>query len=117
MDLDKNLEPIKIDDSCIETAIFALFKINIVEHIRLKASLTKQFHLSPQSIDELPYWEFELYLKLLNQMVKEENDAQKSEMDKYHVNNYSKIANPSRSSFKMPSMNDLGSGNFKLPKF
>ena len=47
--------------------------------------MTKQFNIPPQSFDEMPYWEFEIYLKLLNNAVKEENESQKAEMDKYHI--------------------------------
>ena len=113
--------PPKLDNSYIETAIFTLFKINIVEHIRLRASLTKQFHIPPQSFDKMPYWEYEIYLKRLSDLVKEENDSQKKEMDKYHISDYAKMSNPSNMrkmmNPKMPSMSGIGSGGFKMPGF
>ena len=113
--------PQKLDNSYIETAIFTLFRINIVEHVKLKASLTKQFHIPPQSFDEMPYWEYEIYLKLLSDLVKEENDSQKKEMDKYHISDYAKMSNPSNMrkmmNPKMPSMSGIGSGSFKMPGF
>ena len=113
--------PLRLDNSYIETAIFTLFRINIVEHVKLKASLTKQFHIPPQSFDEMPYWEYEIYLKLLNDLVKEENDAQKNEMNKYHLSEYSKMTNPSNMKKmmnpKMSPMPGIGSGSFKMPGF
>ena len=116
-----DIVPQKLDNSYIETAIFTLFKINIVEHIKLRASLTKQFHIPPQSFDKMPYWEYEIYLKLLSDLVKEENDSQKKEMDKYHISDYAKMSNPSNMrkmmNPKMPSMSGIGSGSFKMPGF
>lgn len=117
MEGDVDYPPLKLDNSFIETAIFALYRVNIIDHIRLLASLTKQFHIPPKSFDEMPYWEYEIYLKVLNDLVKEENDAQKSEMDKYHVSEYSKMTSPSNMRKVMnpstPKVN-IGSG-FKVP--
>lgn len=83
--------------------------------------MTKQFHIPPQSFDKMPYWEYEIYLKLLSDLVKEENDSQKKEMDKYHISDYAKMSNPSNMrkmmNPKMPSMSGIGSGSFKMPGF
>lgn len=114
LDLNQQQSSDRLDNSFIEIAIFALFKINIVEHIKLKASMTKQFNIPPQSFDEMPYWEFEIYLKLLNNAVKEENESQKAEMDKYHISDYSKMASPSN---MKSMMNPKMPTDFKIPKF
>ena len=47
--------------------------------------MSKQFHIAPTSFNDMYYWEFEIYMRYINDLVKEENDAQKSEMDKYGV--------------------------------
>lgn len=47
--------------------------------------MSKQFHIPPTSFNDMYYWEFEIYMKYVNDLVKEENDAQKAEMDKYGV--------------------------------
>ena len=47
--------------------------------------MSKQFHIAPTSFNDMYYWEFEIYMKYVNDLVKEENEAQKSEMDKYGV--------------------------------
>ena len=62
--------------------------------IKLKASLSKAFHIQPSEIDAMPMWEFELYIKTLNELVEEENDKQQKEMDKYHVKDYMNMSNP-----------------------
>lgn len=96
----------------MEIAIFALFKINLIEHIKLKAILAKQYHIQPSEIDNMSYWEFELFVKHLNDAAQEENDKQQAEMDKYHVSEYMNMARPGNISKmtqaatpKMPNMN------------
>lgn len=89
-----------------------MFRINLVEHIKMKAALAKQFHIQPSEIDKMPYWEYEIFIKQINDLVKDENDKQKSEMDKYHVSEYMNMARPgninkmmSNAQPKMPNMN------------
>ena len=121
MDLDKygwlkegdiDYPPKSLDEQYIETALFALFKINLLEHLKVKAALTKQFHVAPKDFDDMYYWDYEIYLKSLNDLVKEENDSQKAEMDKYHINDYMDKARSGKlmETPKMPSMSGFGSG-------
>lgn len=63
--------------------------------IRLKASLSKSFHIQPSEVDKMPMWEFELYVKQLNDLVEEENERNKSEEDSYDIKKYKKMADPS----------------------
>lgn len=98
-----------LDNSYIESAIFGLWRINIVGLIKTKASLTKNFHISPVEIDKMVYWEYEMWINALNDQIEEENKNQQSEMDKYDVSKYQKmVQNPSKMIPKMPSM--------KMPK-
>lgn len=60
----------------------------------------------------MPYWEYELFIKYLNDAAQEENDRQQAEMDKYHVGEYMNMARPGNISKmtqaampKMPNMN------------
>lgn len=56
----------------------------------------------------MPMWEYELFISELNNQVKEENDQQQKEMDKYNINDYKKMSNPSNISkythSKIPNM-------------
>lgn len=57
----------------------------------------------------MPMWEYELFLKYLNDAIKEENEKQESEMSKYKIDDYKKAADPSKLNKgfqppKMPSM-------------
>jgi hypothetical protein len=105
-----------MDNSYIEKAIISLWMINIEKLVTNKVHLAKNFHIQPSEIDKMPMWEYEMFMKTLNEVVKEENKKQKDEMDKYDINSYKKMTNPSNmnkmmnpSIPKMPSMN--------MPKF
>lgn len=107
----------RLTQSYIEYNLFSLFKINISNLIQIKAALAKNFHIQPSEIDKMPMWEYEMFLDELNKLVKEENNQQQSEMDKYHVKDYMNAANPKNiqkmASPKMPKMPDFSKG-FKM---
>lgn len=83
-----------MDGTYFEYVLFGLFKIDLLSLIKIKASLSKNFHIQPSEIDKMPMWEYELYIQALNDLVNEENDKQKKEMDKYDVDGYRKMASP-----------------------
>ena len=107
----KNSDQNKIDNTCIEYAIFSLFRINLVENIKIKAALAKQFHIQPSELDKMYFWEYELFIMQINDLVKSENDQQKAEMDKYHVGEYMNMANPRN----MQKMMNKGMNMPKMP--
>ncbi len=85
-----------------------LFKINVVNLIQIKASLAKNFHIQPSEIERMPMWEYEMFIDEMNRQVKDENNQQQAEMDKYHVNDYMKTANPKNiQKMTNPKMPDL----------
>lgn len=82
--------------------------------------MSKQFHIAPTSFNDMYYWEFEIYMRYINDLVKEENEAQKSEMDKYGVSDmmsgmksgkFMKNMTPKMPSVVTPKMN-MGSMKF-----
>lgn len=79
--------------------------------IKIKASLSKSFHIQPSEIDAMPMWEYELYIKQLNEMIEEENEKQQKDMDQYRINDYKKMANP-RNLSKMTQPPDIPKMNF-----
>ena len=116
----KNSDPVKIDNSYIEFAIFALFRINLIECIKVKVALAKQFHIQPSELDRMYFWEYEIFIMQLNDMVKDENESQQAELDKYHVGEYMNMARPgniskmiNKSQPKMPSIPNI---NISAPK-
>lgn len=113
---DKDI-PEKLDNSYLEYAIVKLFSIDVLQLIKVKASLSKQFRLQPSEIDRMAFWEYEYYLKIMNDLVKEENDQQEREMDKYNVREHMNAAKPGnmskmlrQSQPKMPTF-----GSIKMP--
>ena len=106
-----------MDGSYIERAIIALWMINIENLITNKVHLAKNFHIQPSEIDKMPMWEYEMFMKILNNVVDEENKKQKSEMDKYDINSYKKMANPSNMNKMMSSQTPkMSNMNFNAPK-
>lgn len=97
--------------------IFSLWKIDLVGYIKMKAVLSKVFRLQPSEIDIMPFWEYELFVNHLNELVKEENDQQKAEMDKYHVNEYMNMARPGNMQKMMSSAQPKtpNMGNMSMP--
>lgn len=79
--------------------------------IKSKAILSKNFHIQPSEVDMMPMWEYELYLKQLNELVEEENEKHKDieqgqgkDMNKYKkmINNRSQPSMPKTPNFNMP---------------
>ena len=120
-------EKIVLDGSYIEYSIYNLFKIDVLNYVKVKAVLAKEFHIQPSEVDKLPAWEYELFMKALNELVKEENERNEKEMNDSGVNQAKKMSDPNNirkmqqssmrnmpnmGNFKMPNMS-----NFKIPSF
>jgi hypothetical protein len=116
-----------LDNNSLERALLSLFHINVMNLIVNKVQLAKNFHIQPSEIDNMYMWEYEIFLKELNSIVKKENKEQQEERDKYKVGDYRKLANPNnamkmanQSGMKMPSMPSApsirmpSSGSFKI---
>lgn len=110
----KNSDQDNLDNTYIEYSIFALWKIDIVNLINTKAGLIKNFSLPPSELDRMPMWEYEMLIRSLNEFIKEENDQNKSEMEKYDINKYQKMVNPNNISKMMKGSTPQLP---KMPKF
>jgi hypothetical protein len=102
----------RIDNTFIEFAIFSLWKIDIMNFVKTKATLSKEFRIQPTEVDKMPMWEYELFLQHLNNLVKDDNENQQNEMKKYNIDDYKKIADPSR----MSKMTQPKMPNYSIPK-
>ena len=105
------------DNSFIESAIFGLFRIDLINYIKVKSILAKEFHIQPSELDRMPAWEYELFMKEINNAVKEENERNQKEMDKAGYDKMQKMSNPKyaqqMSKQQMPKMPNMGS--IKMP--
>lgn len=107
-----------LNESYLEFAIFGLFKIDLINFINIKATLAKEFHIQPSELDLMPAWEYELFIKEINRIVKEENKKNEQDMQGYNIDdikkmsNYNDIKKMQKSSIaKTPNFN-----NIKIPK-
>jgi hypothetical protein len=113
-----------LDQTFIEVAIFGLFKIDVLNLIKVKVSLAKEFHIQPSEIEMMPAWEYELFMKELNNAVKEDNKRNEQEMNNSGYKDVQKMANiknierMQRNMGKPMSMNKLPNGMSipRLPK-
>lgn len=84
-DHDKDRDKYKLNPeqaNYLELLIFACFRVNILDIISVKAQLSKAFSIPPSEVDRMPFWEFELYVKELEKLVKEENSQSEDQMNK-----------------------------------
>jgi hypothetical protein len=106
----EDFPPLRINGSYIEHIIVMLFHIDVVQLIRIKATLAKEMHIQPSEVDSMAYWEYEIWLGEIQNQVKEQNDSQEKEMKQYNIDQYK---NPSKMMPKTPS---FGSVNMNIPK-
>lgn len=78
----------------------------LTDLLKNKLQLSKHYNISIKDVGELPFWEFEETIKLVNQMAEEEDKYRKSQEDsqKAEMPNF----NPSS------MMNNIGKN---MPKF
>lgn len=75
--------------------------------LRNKLLLSKNYHCQEESMDKWPFWMFEENIKIVNELIEEENKQQKEQEEKQGAS--------------MPNMGDMmknipNMNNFKMPK-
>lgn len=102
----------------MEFSIYKLFSINLIQLIKNKAALAKNFNIQPSEIDRMQYWEYEFFLDEVNNIIKAENEQQEKQAGDYNVNSMMRGINknmpkmPNTNFYKTPSM-----PKFSTPKF
>ena len=66
----------------------------MLNYVKVKSILAKEFHIQPSELDRMPAWEYELFVKEINQAVKEENERNQKEMDKAGIDKAKKMSDP-----------------------
>ena len=102
-----------VQNNVFDKYIYKLWTINITEYVKISAILLMNFHIPPNSFSELPYWEYEMMVTQLQQLVKEENEKQSNEMKKHNIGDITKMANPNNMSKQLHNMQPKRS--FKAP--
>lgn len=110
----KNLE-LDNNGTYFEDLIYGSIRVDIIDMISVKAQLSKAFSIQPSEIDKMPFWEFELFVKELEKLVKEENKQNEDKMNSAGVKDAMKMAKPGAMqkmmSSAMPKMS-----NMSMPK-
>lgn len=83
--------------------------MDVLKYIELRVILLKEFHISPSEFENMPFWEYELFIEELNRVIKEDNDKQQKKMDEYERN---KPQMPKFSQPRMPKMPTIGKMKF-----
>lgn len=116
INLERSSDQDKLEKYHIETAIFNLFKIDILNFIKAKAILAKEFHIQPSELEQMPAWEFEIFMKEINELVKEENERNKKQMDEAGIEKSKKFADPKYvENMQKNAMPKMDMNNFKMP--
>lgn len=74
--------------------------------------LAKEFHIQPSELELMPAWEYELFMKEINSLVKEENDRNKDELSKSGIDQARNMNNPQN----IAKMQKQYMGNGNIPK-
>ena len=90
-----------------------MFKIDILNYIKVKAILAKDLHIQPSEVEAMPAWEYELFMRELNNAIKEDNKRNEDEQEKAGYNDAKKMA--SRSNVESMQRKALSSNNIKMP--
>jgi hypothetical protein len=113
------MEPLGPSD--LDYAIIKLFMIDLYHMVETKATLAKNFHIQPSEVDNMVFWEYEIFMQALNNQVQEENDRQEEEMKKYDiqgamssVKNISKGPDMSKFSSNIPSFGSIKAPSMKF---
>jgi len=90
-------------------SILSMFKINLENFFKAKLALYYHLRMQPSEIENMPYYEYEMTLENLQELLKEKHDAEKgaNKSQQDSIPNYSKMAGK----FKSPKM-----PNIKIPK-
>ena len=98
----------RIDPShpVLEFSVIKLFQVRLLNLIKNKVGLAKNFYIAPSEIDRMYYWEYEYMLDEVNNNIKAENERQEKENAKYgDMSPKSMMRNVQSQMPKMPSMN------------
>lgn len=93
-----------------EYITFQLFSIDLLRLIQTKAILSKQFSIAPSEIDAMKFWEYEYFMKELNNLVEEENKQNEKQKEQYNMETLMKYQQSQQSKImrnsqpKMPSI-------------
>lgn len=101
----------------MEYSIMKLFVVDLVQLIRNKVSLSKNFNIAPSEIDRMYYWEYEYLLDEVNNTIKAENEKNEKDNKKYgNMNPHSMMRDAGKympkNNISTPKIPSIGSSSF-----
>lgn len=109
------LRYLDVSQPILEQSVIKLFQIRLLQLIKNKVALAKNFYIAPSEIDRMYYWEYEYLLEEVNANIKAENERQEKENGKYgDMNPRSMMRNassmmPKSSGFSAPKIPSIPS--------
>jgi len=91
----------ELENSSVQ-GLFGLFQVNLDNYIKIKFAFMYHMQISPEEIDNWPYWEYEEYIELLSDVLKKKQDAEKGSGQHQSSMDPSREANKIMKSVKMP---------------
>ena len=70
--------------------LFSLFQISLENYFDIKFRLWKEHQVSPEWLESIPFYEYQIWLDKLNDAVEKENRKRLSETGQVEVFNFSK---------------------------
>lgn len=93
--------------------LFALFQVDLDNYMKIKFALMYHIQLDPTSIENMPYYEFQMHVEQLADVLKKKQAAEKEGASTQKSYDPHREAGKMMSKAKPPSVK---TPNFKLPK-
>jgi hypothetical protein len=91
-----------LEDSDVQ-GLFGLFQVNLENYIKVKFAFMYHMQISPEQIDNWPYWEYEEYVELLTDVLKRKQQAEKESSSQQQGMDPSREAGKFMKGVKMPN--------------
>lgn len=105
------------EDPETQQSMLSMFQIDLDNYLKVKFGLMYHLHLPPEDIEKWPYWEYEMHVEMLADVLKKKQQGenqQSKEMNQQQINpqttanNFMKKAQSSQPKVSMPS--------FRMPR-
>ena len=93
----------------MESVLYSIWRVDVINLVRNKLYICKEYHIQPSEIDNLVYFEYEYMLEDINKEQKEQEKKNKDDEKKY--------AGLGRTPNYNSMMNNVGRSMPKLPNF
>lgn len=65
-------------------SLLSLFQVDLENFLKIKFGLMYHLHLQPDQCENWPFWEFEMHVEQLAEVLKKKQDAEKGQGDSMH---------------------------------